>query len=418
MSRTSLFLLGVALATPALLPAAPVPEAKPDDRELHIVGLNEGMTGNGKAAVRVDRPGKIVTLVLGAYGPVAWDVTVIPQTRLTKVILGGYHKQSVSGLPRGAEVVEAFAEGHIEETNLPAAYEVNSAKFRAVVRHVHWLTGQEVASFQGAYRPEPDRPFVVDRVQTDPRLRSDYPRPAPAADLPKLEFGALEVLDTAGRTRVSYGTFTLTGGPKDGTLVPLPQGVIHLAVDPATRRAYGLTWRGVVEVDLARGRAVPVPEPWLGLSSLRDIAYDTKRGRVLVAADRLWAYDPAGGRWALLAHQGWRRPLALAYHPVDDALYGLMDAVDEGKPGAPVLVRYGPKGEVVSRTELGEPMFHGMFGRWVAGSHVQLLVADGRLVAVVTTGLHRVREWAPVSFVFLIDPKTGGVKLGWRYPER
>ena len=47
MSRTSLFLLGVALATPALLPAAPVPEAKTDDCELHVVGLHGGVTRTG-----------------------------------------------------------------------------------------------------------------------------------------------------------------------------------------------------------------------------------------------------------------------------------------------------------------------------------------------------------------------------------
>src|SRR4051812_28767666 len=84
--------------------------------ELHVVALYEGVTrtGNmihgGKAAVRVDRPGKDVTLVVSSYNSVTWEVTAGPQTKLAKVIVSGYHRQAVK-VPEGTKVVEAFREG-------------------------------------------------------------------------------------------------------------------------------------------------------------------------------------------------------------------------------------------------------------------------------------------------------------------
>src|SRR3954453_11826603 len=96
----------------ASLAAAPVPPVKSDDRELHVVCQGRPVRRDAatKTEVKVDRPGKEVTLVLGGNQETAWDVRVTDSTRLVKVVLIGMGKQTVGELPKTAEVVEAFVD--------------------------------------------------------------------------------------------------------------------------------------------------------------------------------------------------------------------------------------------------------------------------------------------------------------------
>lgn len=86
--------------------------------ELHCVGIYEGDYGNGpthsykfhptgKALVQVDRPGRTVALVLTAYEPTLWTVRVSPGTRVTDVILSGYHEQTATGLDPDTRVMQS-----------------------------------------------------------------------------------------------------------------------------------------------------------------------------------------------------------------------------------------------------------------------------------------------------------------------
>jgi hypothetical protein len=79
----------------------------PGDRELHVVGIYTGAAPGGgvslnneqgDAAVRVNRPGKRVTLVLSAYEPVVWHLTAGDATVVDRIILGGYYRQRVEGV--------------------------------------------------------------------------------------------------------------------------------------------------------------------------------------------------------------------------------------------------------------------------------------------------------------------------------
>jgi hypothetical protein len=112
----------------------------PTDRELHVVAIHDGIikigdvyhTGGvahpGKAAVRVDRPGKEVTLVLCGVGPVTWEVTATPTTKLTRVILGG--GRQAAKVPAGVAVVEAFREGREGKESVYFPYTMGSPQFR------------------------------------------------------------------------------------------------------------------------------------------------------------------------------------------------------------------------------------------------------------------------------------------------
>lgn len=420
MARLTLA-LGVGLL--AGLAAAP---ARAADGEVHAVSVYEGYTrtGNvihgGKAAVRVERPGKDVTLVLSAYHSVTWDVSVGPKSKLVEVILCGSNPQAAAGVPDGVKVIEAFRGGRGGNQPVQLNYQVESARFRPGIRALHRLTGREVRSFQGAYRSEPDRPFVVDAVQDDPRLSSEYPEPAPAANVPPVRFHAVRVV---GGDRVqppaSYGQFT-QAGPDAATFVPLPGRVVRLAHDPAGNKHYGLTDHEIHEVDL-RKRTSTKLDPGLNVPEVHwpgAIAFDGKRQRVLVVAQGyVYAYTPGTGAWAALAEVP-RGVIyaAIGYHAKADALYvlGAPRGGDDGSP--PTLYRLNDKGAVLKETELGAPMFPGLIDRGPTGGHVQLADAGDHLAVLVATGIgpgaggRADKE----SFLFLIDPKSDRVTLAWK----
>jgi hypothetical protein len=426
-------MLSIAILTLALFasaPAAPPPQPQPDDREVHVIGICEGSTRTGdkihggKASVRVDRPGKQVTLVLAAYSSVTWDVSASEKTRLLKVILAGYHKQAASGLPKHVDVVDAYAEGREGQPAIPCAYDMKSARFRPMIQETHELTDREVVSFQGAYRGDPERPFVVDRVQTDPRLDSDFPKPEAAANLPKLDFQALHFV--AGRFRgdaqATYGRFTLTGGPDLNSLRPLPRRINRLTADPATRKSYALSHHEVVEIDLNTNgvtkmdMGLDVPQ----LSWPCGIAFDTKRNRLVVASmggvGYLYTFTPATGKWAAIADLNNVDLAALAYHVKDDALYGLSAGRDRnGEVSVPTLHRYNENGAKVSVTPLTGTVFPGLVSEHPSAAPAQLVAAGDHLILVATTEPDAGRGGIkPESFIYLVEPKTGRARLAWK----
>lgn len=251
---------------PKVDPAAK--EADKSDRELHVVGLYEGFTKSdgkihgGKALVTVNRPGKTVTLVLTSHTPVTWEVTLDKDTKLAKVILGGSKVAAVKGLPEKVEVVEAFRTAKNPE--LPFyLYKVDAPQLRGLVDTLDRMANQQITSFTGQYRAEPETPIVIDQVQKDERFSPDFPKVVPLDKLPKLTFQANHY--TPGE-RVfdesrAYGEFTL-GGPNLKTLQPLPDRVARMTYDPVGKKYYGIANHGVAEIDLEKKKVTKL-EPGL-----------------------------------------------------------------------------------------------------------------------------------------------------------
>jgi hypothetical protein len=419
------------------LGAAPVPPQKADDRELHVVchGRAVRRGAANKTEVKVDRPGKEVTLVLGGSQEMTWDVSVTGSTRLIKVILIGRGKQTVGELPKTAEVVEAFVDrqNRVSRASIPAGADASDPFFRPMVRQLHAMTGLEVTSFQA----RSGTPVVVDQVQSDPQLRSDYPRPEPADGLPKLEFRALTLAATraAGSNAAAYAKFTLTGGPA-ADWIELPdfggqpaQRVNALAVDPATNKGYVLVGRrDVVEIDMNTKAATPLPPLPDGPRNTpvvpRAIAFDTKRGRVLVTTGtQLLTYSPQTGKWeelrALQRARGFGFGLAagLAYQPATDSLYLLTESA--GRDRQPALQRLNADGETLSETPLSGSFLGGAIGGMPAYLHLQLTVAGEALVLVSNVASSDLiqRKRGTETFIYLIDPQTGKARLTWRHEE-
>jgi hypothetical protein len=131
------------------------------DRELHLIGVYEATSehGNGQRSkgaieVKVERQNKPIILALSAYEPINWNVTVEPGAAIEKIVVNGYHNQTVSGVS-GIPIEERSYEetgdslgnfiykwgSATESTNTPS-----------LVTKLEQLNHTNLTSFQGCYR--------------------------------------------------------------------------------------------------------------------------------------------------------------------------------------------------------------------------------------------------------------------------
>lgn len=83
--------------------------ALPADAVVYAAGAYAGRKAgfqidqSGHEATRIDvavnSPGRPVALMLGAYEPTVWHIGWSPGTRILAVLVSGYHRQAVAGLP-------------------------------------------------------------------------------------------------------------------------------------------------------------------------------------------------------------------------------------------------------------------------------------------------------------------------------
>ncbi len=388
-------------------------------RELHTVGIYEGFTKTngkihgGKARVTVNRPGKLVTLVLVSNDPVTWQLTVGKDTRLEKVILGGNDFAAATGMAANVQIVKAYR-GSARPVLAFSGYDRNSPSFHRLIEAIDAMTGQKIASFSGRYRAATDQPFIVDSVQRDERLSPDYPRPAPAATLPKLSFSANQYV--SGRRPFdesrSFGEFTL-GGPRPDTFKPLPPRVDRIIYDPIRKKHYGISDHGIVLIDMEK-RTVNKIKLSLEVPKMNwpaDITFDTKRNRILVSTSTngyLFAYYPEQHKWAVL-RDNLDSPV-LTYHAKDDSLYSIAGN------GSGELRRLNQNGAVVKTMKLDGPFLPGLFNLGPGVTGAQMVSVDDKLVLLLSPlgrspGESAICKW---SYIYLVDPKTGKAQLTWK----
>lgn len=72
--------------------------------ETHVIGVFEGGGGDAGTTVTILRPGKHV-LVLSGHEANTWNVQLGPGVELEHVYAVGYHKQTVTGVPAGVDIV-------------------------------------------------------------------------------------------------------------------------------------------------------------------------------------------------------------------------------------------------------------------------------------------------------------------------
>lgn len=372
------------------------------ERELHVIGVYEGTDQTTHGAILVNRPGQNVTLFLSAYDSIDWQITVGAGTVIERVFLSGYYQQSVQGIPAGVPVTRnVYTEGG---SYLYVGYTFGSSTMLRAIPRINEATGQEISSFQGAYRA-PASPFVIDSVQNDPLLRSDYPQPVPPDQLPDLHF---QVANYQGS--LSLRDYTLAG-PMDGG--PVISSDIRMSADAAARFYYGGD-NGLIGYDTQTGvsQTIPLPEDVAREGWQMGTAFDRKRNRALVVTlsgeGFLYSFTPATQLWGVVSSMKNRDFDCLEYHDADDSVYGVTLSHEDSHYAKIVGLSAG---DGTFRKEIALPIFPfdieplGHRSELVSvGEYLVLLLQPQNWTYPHSNGLLESR-------IYLIDPRTGDVWL-------
>ena len=131
-------------------------------KELHLIGVYEANADHknrnlSKSAIeiKVERRNKPIILALSAYEPVQWNITAEPGVVIEKIIVNGYHNQTVSGVP-GIPIEEHSYE---ETGNSLGDFIYNmwgataeSSNPSSLVTKLEQTNRTSLTSFQGCYR--------------------------------------------------------------------------------------------------------------------------------------------------------------------------------------------------------------------------------------------------------------------------
>jgi hypothetical protein len=331
------------------------PAGKPLPPQLHVVGLYEPKHWRTSEVIHVTAGDRPVILALCSYEPVRWEIRIDPGATVRRVIVGGYHEQTVSFTDAaGAPPVDVHTrEGG--QGDFFYAYSKNDARYQRMRQTLAGLTDAPLRSFQGSYTGGGGTPYVVGgdtpaafeqvlEEEVEPLYREATalerarplagggnpttfpaiwidPPPAPPANAPQRPPPMLAPAQLA--------TFTVDG-PIKGTFKPLRIRLSHVAFDAADGVYYGVDNHSVFRVDPRPGGGVTplaikgdVPR----MSWLCGAAFDTKRRRLIVASfggvGYLCAYSPAKNEWTYLAELNNVDLAGLVYCAADDCLYGL-----------------------------------------------------------------------------------------------
>jgi len=391
----------------------------PLEPELHVVGIYSGIYGGGgssnheegQASVVVNRPGRRVTLMLNAYEPVLWSIIVSNSTVIERILLGGYYQQRVQGVGAEIPVLPYWSQGR-QGASIDIGYSLETGRFYQEVSIVHAITGLEIASFHGGHLAPYPTPFVIDSVQNDPRLRSDYPQPVPASELPDLSF-QLTFFNGSGPGQgiVFQKDYTLQGPRQPGQLLP----AMRVVPDAARRYYYAANSQGPLRIDsttgLAEGMTLGTGVP--ALSWPMGMAFDSFRNRELLVSlggeGCLYSYAPASNLWSLVASMQNRDLDSLVYHAPSDEIYGLEVFHSDYPPLR--IDRFSATG--VFRGQIDLPLFPWNIG--VSGYQSELVsVGDYLVVLIAPVSSYYPGTQPQDSRMYLIDPRSNQVWLAYR----
>ncbi|MEG4318199.1 MULTISPECIES: hypothetical protein [unclassified Microcoleus] len=138
------------------------------DKELHLIGVYEANSehGNGNRAksalakpskrieIKVERRNKPIILALSAYEPINWNITLEPGAVIDKIIVNGYHNQTVSGVS-GIPIEEYSYEKsgeYIGDFIYKWDATPESTQTESLVTKLEEINHTSLTSFQGCYR--------------------------------------------------------------------------------------------------------------------------------------------------------------------------------------------------------------------------------------------------------------------------
>src|SRR5262245_61075861 len=97
------FVQGLIGFSPAYLSAATPSKVT---AELHVIDVYEGVPHeSGVIDVYITTKTKQLVLYFGAYQPVKWNLIAEPGVQIERIILSGYHPQTVAGAPANVPIL-------------------------------------------------------------------------------------------------------------------------------------------------------------------------------------------------------------------------------------------------------------------------------------------------------------------------
>ncbi len=151
--------------------------------------IDQSGSASTQIDVAVNSPKKPIALILGAYAPTIWNISRTEETIIMAVLVGGYHRQVVAGLEKGAPLLVStydnkgpcggfYVETH---TTLEQVSQLSSRVFgRSTDRIFHAENGKVVVG-----DPIPGNLKLI--VSQDTTPESFYDKSAPVAGLAGIE---------------------------------------------------------------------------------------------------------------------------------------------------------------------------------------------------------------------------------------
>lgn len=132
------------------------------NKELHLIGVyeanadhkNRNYLSKSAIEIKVERRNKPIILALSAYEPVQWNITAEPGAVIEKIIVNGYHNQTVSGVS-GIPIEEHSYEetgNYIGDFIYKWGATAESSNTSSLVTKLEQTNRTSLTSFQGCYR--------------------------------------------------------------------------------------------------------------------------------------------------------------------------------------------------------------------------------------------------------------------------
>ena len=132
------------------------------NKELHLIGVyeanadhkNRNYLSKSAIEIKVEHRNKPIILALSAYEPVQWNITAEPGAVIEKIIVNGYHNQTVSGVS-GIPIEEYSYEetgNYIGNFIYKWGATPESTNTSSLVTKLEQINRTSLTSFQGCYR--------------------------------------------------------------------------------------------------------------------------------------------------------------------------------------------------------------------------------------------------------------------------
>lgn len=357
--------------------------------------------------VEVDRPGVPVTLVLGAYDPMEWQVTITPGTDLKSIALLGWDTEGMSVLVNGTPRTNVV---RLDDT--PAPNKPSGDRFRYVADVLPQQLGFErIASFQGGYRA-PAEGFRIDSPIDRPEFAPNYLQ-AIVSPIAKNHPMRIEA-SLGGKT----GLFKINGDLIEA-LLPISSDLAP--INSGRTRAY--IWRRgeVRAVSIADNTTIatwPIPEE-RGRGHFKTMALDEVRNRLILAFQAgaahsgLYALDLETGAWSEFGTTERTSPTSMFYDEATDTFLIVSSAFSDSIE----IGRLTPAGFFAALRRVKMPTIPGAEDLFDPGNgpapRFFILDVDGDKIALATDGDEYYSEpkIAPLKRVYEYDLSTGDVRL-------